>query len=78
MGEIGDRLGEANPMPESVTDRPANSHEKIFLVTKSSRYFYDAEAVRETAKTDWRTRTDGFRSKNVYTVFTMPNPPMFG
>ena len=56
-----------NPMPESVTDRPANSHEKIFLLTKSSRYFYDAEAVRETAKTDWRTRTDGFRSKNVYT-----------
>lgn len=35
-----------NPMPESVTDRPATSHEKIFLFTKSARYFYDAEAVR--------------------------------
>lgn len=36
-----------NPMPESVTDRPASAHEKIFLLTKSARYFYDAEAVRE-------------------------------
>ena len=38
-----------NPMPESVTDRPATAHEKIFLLTKSSRYFYDAAAVREPA-----------------------------
>lgn len=36
-----------NPMPESVTDRPASSHEKIWLLTKSARYFYDADAVRE-------------------------------
>jgi len=36
-----------NPMPESVTDRPTSSHEKIYLLTKASRYFYDAEAVRE-------------------------------
>lgn len=36
-----------NPMPESVTDRPACAHEKIFLLTKSARYFYDAEAVRQ-------------------------------
>ena len=35
-----------NPMPESVTDRPTNSHEKLFLLTRSKRYFYDAEAVR--------------------------------
>ena len=35
-----------NPMPESVTDRPTNAHEKVFLLTKSPRYFYDAEAVR--------------------------------
>lgn len=38
-----------NPMPESVTDRPTKSHEKIFLMSKSERYFYDAEAVKETA-----------------------------
>jgi len=36
-----------NPMPESITDRPATAHEKIFLLSKSAKYFYDAEAVRE-------------------------------
>ena len=35
-----------NPMPESVIDRPSSAHEKIFLLTKSARYFYDADAVR--------------------------------
>jgi DNA modification methylase len=34
-------------MPESVTDRPTRSHEYIFLLTKSARYFYDADAIRE-------------------------------
>jgi DNA modification methylase len=38
-----------NPMPESVTDRPTKAHEYIFLLSKSSRYFYDAEAIKETA-----------------------------
>jgi len=36
-----------NPMPESVTDRPTCAHEKIWLLTKSARYFYDADAIRE-------------------------------
>ena len=36
-----------NPMPESVTDRPTKSHEYIFLLSKSQRYFYDADAIRE-------------------------------
>jgi DNA modification methylase len=36
-----------NPMPEPVRDRPTRSHEYVFLLTKSRRYFYDAEAVRE-------------------------------
>ena len=36
-----------NPMPESAKDRPTNSHEKLFLLSKSPRYFYDAEAVKE-------------------------------
>jgi len=39
-----------NPMPESISDRPATSHEKMFLFTKSERYFYDAVAVRTDAK----------------------------
>ena len=41
-------------MPESVTDRPTKSHEYLFLLTKSARYFYDAEAVRESGTgRDW-------------------------
>ena len=36
-----------NPMPESVTDRCTKSHEYIFLLSKSAKYFYDADAVRE-------------------------------
>ena len=36
-----------NPMPESATDRPTNSHEHVFLLTKLPRYYFDQEAVRE-------------------------------
>jgi hypothetical protein len=36
-------------MPESARDRPTRSHEQVFLLTKQAQYFYDAEAVRETA-----------------------------
>jgi DNA modification methylase len=39
-----------NPMPESVTDRPTSSYEHIFLLTKSAKYFYDAEAVKNPSK----------------------------
>ncbi len=37
----------SNPMPESVTDRPTNSHEHILMLTKSAKYYWDQEAVRE-------------------------------
>lgn len=37
------------PMPESVTDRPTRSHEYIFLLAKSEKYFCDMEAVKESA-----------------------------
>jgi len=36
-----------NAMPESVTDRPTKAHEYIFLLSKSSKYYYDAEAIKE-------------------------------
>lgn len=36
-------------MPESAKDRPTRAHEYIFLLSKSSRYYYDAEAVKEPA-----------------------------
>jgi len=38
-----------NPMPESVTDRCTKSHEYLFLLTKSERYYWDAEAMKEEA-----------------------------
>lgn len=45
-----------NPMPESVTDRPTKSHEYLFLLSKSERYFYNAEAVKEDAAEPIRVR----------------------
>ena len=49
-----------NPMPESVRDRCTKSHEYIFLFSKSKKYFYDNEAIKEDAK-DWgvRNRVNG-------------------
>lgn len=45
-----------NPMPESVTDRCTKAHEYIFLLTKSARYFYDNEAVKEKGLSIFRER----------------------
>lgn len=36
-----------SPMPESVKDRPTKAHEYVFLLAKSQRYYYDAEAIME-------------------------------
>lgn len=41
-----------NAMPSSVKDRPTQSHEYIFLLSKSSRYYYDPDAIKEPAK-EW-------------------------
>ena len=38
-----------NPMPEAVRDRCTKAHEYMFLLSKSSRYYYDAEAIKEPA-----------------------------
>jgi DNA modification methylase len=38
-----------NPMPESVTDRPTNAHDHVFLFSQQQEYFYDAHAIREPA-----------------------------
>lgn len=51
-----------NPMPESVTDRCTKSHEHIFLLSKSKRYYWDTEAAKEPAATkgcgEMRNRRD--------------------
>ena len=46
-----------NPMPESVTDRCTKSHEYIFLLSKSQKYYYDHEAIKEPAAYDGRKDT---------------------
>jgi DNA modification methylase len=41
-----------NPMPESVTDRCTKAHEYMFLLSKSERYFFDSDAIKEQSVTD--------------------------
>jgi len=41
-----------NPMPESVKDRCTKAHEYVFLFSKSPRYYFDADAIKEDAKTN--------------------------
>jgi len=50
-----------NPMPESVQDRCTKAHEYIFLLSKSQKYYYDHEAIKDPVKQDWgtRDRTEG-------------------
>lgn len=57
-----------NCQPESVRDRPTRSHEYLFLFSKSEKYFYDYEAIREPAingksrnkRTVWQVNTEPF------------------
>lgn len=39
-----------NPTPESVTDRPTKAHEYVFMLAKSKKYYFDADAIKEPAK----------------------------
>jgi DNA modification methylase len=53
-----------NPMPESVTDRPTKAHEYLFILTKSERYWYDAEAIKEGSVTGDARRPYGSPGAN--------------
>jgi DNA modification methylase len=53
-----------NPMPESVTDRCTKAHEYIFLLSKSQRYFYDHNAIREDFVGKALTDLDGGPQRN--------------
>jgi DNA modification methylase len=57
-----------NPMPESVRDRCTKAHEYVFLLTKSERYFYDAEAVKEATSRNWATVGGNLKGKGVHKV----------
>jgi len=61
-----------NPMPESVTDRPTTAHEYVLLLSKSARYFYDAEAVREESQ-EWNGRAGTFARDGLVADHIIPN-----
>lgn len=48
-----------NPMPESVTDRFTKAHEHVFLLSKSERYWFDLDAVKEPASENTHQRRAG-------------------
>jgi len=55
-------------MPESVKDRPTRAHEYLFMLTKSERYYYDSESIKETGingklrnrRSVWEVNTQAF------------------
>ena len=53
-----------NCMPENVKDRPTRSHEYLFMLSKSQKYFYNAEAIRE--------ETSSGKHRNRRTVWAIP------
>lgn len=71
-----------NPMPESVTDRPTKAHEYLFLLTKSERYFYDAQAIAEPVSAAMLLEVeqgyDGLGLRNKRSVWTIPTLPYAG
>ena len=52
-----------NPMPESMTDRCTKSHEYVFLLAKSAKYFFDGEAIKEPFVSNNNTKSKGTRGK---------------
>lgn len=62
-----------NPMPESVTDRPTKAHEYVFLLSKSAKYFFDQEAVREPHKSIDEQRFPSRQSKRHFPVLGEKN-----
>ncbi len=66
-----------NCQPESVKDRPTRAHEYVFLFSKSERYYYDHQSIREPTKdgrgtrnrrTVWSINTNGFKGPH-FAVF---------
>lgn len=65
-----------NCQPESVRDRPTQSHEYVFLLSKSEKYYYDYKAIREPTKkpgvkrnrrTVWSVNTESFKGAHFAT-----------
>lgn len=61
-----------NPMPESVKDRCTKAHEQIFLLTKSPRYYFDSEAMKEDAVGGQTGKATSFKREGSKREQTMP------
>lgn len=67
-----------NAMPESVKDRPTRSHEYLFMLTKSEKYYYNYDAIKELGlngksrnrRTVWNINTQGFAGAHFATFPT--------
>ncbi len=59
-----------NAMPESVKDRPTRSHEYLFMLTKSERYYYNADSIKEVGNNG--------KLRNRRSVWTIPTKPFPG
>ena len=66
-----------NPMPESVRDRPTKSHEYIFLLTKSAKYYYDHEAIKEKGEYPAGTKAAKGSAKRYSTDLVNSRPPEY-
>ena len=67
-----------NPMPESVKDRCTKAHEYIFMLSKSPRYYWDAEAVKEEAQHPERRHKSSNKSAAQESAFFGNAPTNFG
>jgi DNA modification methylase len=66
-----------NPMPESVQDRCTKAHEYLFMLTKSPRYYYDIDAIKEPASEVSLARSEraDLRNKDGWAEAYHGNPP---
>ena len=66
-----------NPMPEPVKDRPTKAHEYIFLLTKSPKYYYDYEAIKEKGEYPAGTRAAKASDARSSMGFVNSRPPEY-
>ncbi len=69
-----------SPCPESVKDRPTTSHEYVFLLSRSERYYYDAAAISEPCAAERsntpedQVRASNARRRNAPRPYQAPGP----
>ena len=68
-----------NPMPESVIDRCTKAHEYIFLLSKSDKYYFNSESIKEESKSKSSTSTNKeYPKANKRSVWSVPTKPFRG